>query len=222
VEFKDFSTSPSTIACREKSDIAERNSARVIVLILVLIWLIVLAPAIIHKLSSTDIFSSILRFNADTRLLRKILGHREDVIPVLSGTRNSSGLSHREHALRNAEIARRRKERQRTLARRRRVVGTLLIGLFGTMVIGALPKMHLVMVLTGIMAIALVGYLMMLARVTRATRHEAIAAERRIKVVELPRTIFPVYLDAANRHAGDARPDRAVAFRVAYSAIGSS
>lgn len=193
-----------------------------IVLILVLIWLIVLAPAIIHKLSSTDIFSSILRFNADTRILRKILGHREDVIPVISGTRNPSGLSHRDLALRNAEIARRRKERQRTLARRRRVVRTLLIGFFGTLVIGSLPKMHSVLMLAGIMALALVGYLVMLVQVTRATRHAANAAERRIKVVDLPRTIFPVYLDAANRHVGDARPDRAVAYRVAYSAIGSS
>ena len=192
-----------------------------IVLILVLIWLVVLAPAIIHKLSSTDVFASILRFNADTRLLRKILGHREDVIPVISGPRNSSDLSHRELALRNAEIARRRKEHQRTLARRRRAVGTLIAGLFGTLIIGVVPKLHVVLLLTAILAVAIVGYLTMLARVTRATRHAANLAERRVKVVELPRTIFPVYLDAANRPTADARSERPVAFRVAYSATGS-
>ena len=192
-----------------------------IVLILVLIWLTVLAPAIIHRLSSTDVFSSILRFNADTRLLRKILGHREDVIPVISGSRNVSGLSHRELALRNAEIARRRKERQRTLARRRRAVVTLLIGFSTTLLIGVLPKMHAALAITGIFAIALVSYLVTLARVTRATRNAANAAERRVKVVEIPRTIFPVSLNGANRSSGAARPERTVAFRVAYSATGS-
>lgn len=193
-----------------------------IVLILVLIWLVVLAPAITHKLSATNVFSSILRFNSDTRLLRKILGHREDVIPVISRTRNSSALSHRELAFRNAEVARRRKERQRTLARRRRAVGVLSIGFSLTLLIGAFPKMHVVFAFAGMFAVALVGYLMMLARVTRTTRNAANAAERRIKVVELPRTIFPVSLDAVNRNSGDAKPDRTVAFRIAYSAAGSS
>lgn len=192
-----------------------------IVLILVLIWLVVLAPAITHKLSSTDIFSSILRFNSDTRLLQKILGHREDAIPVISGTRNSSGLSHRQLALRNAEIAHRRKERQRTLARRRRAVGVMSVGFSLTMAIGALSTMHIVFALSGMFAFALIGYLVMLAQVTRSTRHAANAAERRIKVVELPRTIFPVSLGAVNRNSGEANSDRAVAFRVAYSATGS-
>lgn len=192
-----------------------------IVLILVLIWLAVLAPAITHKLSSTDIFSSILRFKSDTRLLRKILGHREDVIPIISATRNSSGLSHRELALRNAELARRRKERQRTLLRRRRTVGVLSVGFAFSVLIGVLPKMHLVLAIAGLCAVALVGYLLTLARVTRINRHAANIAERRVKVVELPRTIFPVALDVANRSEGDRAAGREVAIRVAYSATGS-
>ncbi|HUY06718.1 MAG TPA: hypothetical protein VMU99_05630 [Acidimicrobiales bacterium] len=192
-----------------------------IVLILVLIWLVVLAPAITHKLSSTDIFSSILRFHADTRLLRKILGHREDVIPVISGVRALPGLSHRELAFRNAEIARRRKQRQRTLSRRRRAAGTLLVGFFVTFVIGALPKLHVFFVFAGFMMVALIAYLTMLAWVTRRATNVANAEERRAKVVELPRTIFPVSLSESNRSAQSTKPERSAAFKVAFSVSGS-
>ncbi len=96
----------------------------------------------------------------------------------------------------------------------------LLTGLSTTLVIGFLPKMHAVLAVTGVFAIALGGYLITLARVTRATRHAANAAERRVKVVELPRTIFPVSLDGASHGSRDADREGVVAFRVAYSATG--
>lgn len=183
-----------------------------IVLVLVLIWLVVLAPAISHRLSSSNVFSSILRFRADTHLLRKILGHREDVIPFISSSRSSSGLSHRELALRNAESARRKKERQRTMARRRRAVGAMLGATFGFLVLGAVPSLHLLWLAAGFFILALIAYLVLLARFTQ---HSANAAERRVKVVELPRTVFPVVLNGSNSRVGQSVP---VTYRVAYTA----
>jgi len=188
----------------------------VIVLVLVLIWLVVLAPAITHKLASSNTFSSIIRFRAGTRLLQKILGHREDVIPVISGLRTSDDGSHRQQALRNAEIIRKRRERQRTVARRRRSVATLLVACVGALVIGVIPGLRAFWILAGVAALALFAYLALLAHFTRL---EVNAAERRVKVVELPRTIFPVALDSAGRAQSSDRP---VSYRVAYAITGNN
>lgn len=175
-----------------------------IVLILVLIWLVVLTPAITHRLSSTDAFSSVMRFHSDARLLRKILGHREDSLPLSSRSLDRSGLTHREQALRCAERERTRKERQRAVARRRRAVLSLLVALVGSLAVGAMPKLHLFWVLSAVAGVLLLSYLALLAHYTR---QEANVAERRAKVVHLPRTIFPVVLNDAQHHDG-VRPMR--------------
>lgn len=162
-----------------------------IVLVLVLIWLVVLTPVIAHKLSSSDVVSSVVRFRANARVMQKVLGHREDALPMGNALAVPPGVSHRQQALRSAERERFRKERQRKVARRRRVV-TVTLGIFlVSLLLGALPPLHLLWVFSGLTAFVMMAYLMLLAHFTRL---EVNAAERKQKIVHLPQTIFPVPL----------------------------
>ena len=170
----------------------EGNGTSVIVLILVLIWLVVLTPAIMHRLSSSDVVSSVVRFRSDTRLLRKILGHREDVIPLASNPVGASGLSHRERALRAAERERTRRERHRTMARRRRVILVVLLVTFGSLGVGAVSELHLLWTLSAVFALLLIAYLVLIARITKNAVN---AIERNAKVIRMPQTVFPVAFD---------------------------
>lgn len=87
--------------------------------------------------------------------------------------------------------------------RRRRTIASLVASLIGSVVLGAIPPLRTLWDLSAVVACALAGYLILLARVTRL---EANATERREKVIVLPQTIFPVAL----ADAGAPRPRVAV------------
>lgn len=140
-----------------------------------------------------------MRYRSDTRLLRKILGHREDVIPMTSRSLDGLDVTHREQALRSAERGRFRKERLRKVTRRRRAVVTLLIATAGSLPIGAMPRLHLVWALTVFAGVLLISYLVLLAHFTRL---EVNAAERRAKIVHLPRTVFPIAVNEDRNRDG--------------------
>ena len=170
-----------------------------IVLLLILIWLVVLTPVISHRLSDSNIFTSVARYRSSARLVEKVLGRREDSLPVSRTTPPPAGVSHRDAVLRNAERERLRKERRKMVQRRRRAVAFMLVGLSGSLVFGAVPHLHVFWNLSAAFAFVLVAYVAMLAHVTRL---EVNATERREKVIVLPRTIFPVPIGEANRARG--------------------
>jgi hypothetical protein len=177
----------------------------VIVLLLVLVWLVVLTPIITHRLSSTNMFSSMVRFRADTRLLRRILGHREDSLPVTSSMSVAARMAHGQNAhaqsFRHAEHAKQRQVRQRIVTRRRRIVSVISISLLGSLFLGALPALHAFWIVSGLLGVSLVSYLALLVRITRI---EVNTAERNRKVIRLPQTVFPVFMGDATGSARSA------------------
>ena len=165
-----------------------------IVLLLVMIWLVVLTPAIIHRLVRTDLFLSMSRFRTEVRLLQRIVGHHEDAILLDARAGRSSGS--RTPALDPQQLAKARREHRRAVMRRRRVVATHLLAIVITLLLGA--ALHLIWAMTGLVMLSLALYLLALAHHSRVAIN---AAERREKVIELPRTVFPTPLGGAPAHS---------------------
>jgi len=151
-----------------------------IVLVLVLIWLMALAPVVLRKLSEEQVASSVARFRQSTSMLRRrfsALPGSDQELPFAP----SAVLTRRPVV---PEEARRRQQqiRQLRIARRRRTL-LCLTGVFVlALALGAVPHLHLLWIVALTSGTVIAGYLALLAYFTNVAAN---VMEQRRKVVAI-------------------------------------
>jgi len=153
-----------------------------VVLVLVLIWLVVVLPIAVRKLSEFQLVSSVARFHHQTELLGRV--HENFV----GSARGSDGRRAGAPPLDDAQLAAVRAVQTRIDERRSRRREALLLlgsGILSTLLIGAVPSLRAFWVVAVLLATVTGVYLAMLVRCATA---EALAAERARKIVVMPVT----------------------------------
>ena len=153
-----------------------------VVLVLVLIWLVVVLPIVVRKLSEFQLVSSVARFHHQTELLGRV--HENFV----GSARGSQGRRGGAPPLDEAQLAAVRAVQARIDERRSRRREALLLlgsGILSTLLVGAVPSLRAFWVVAVLLATVTGMYLAMLVRCAAA---EALAAERARKIVMMPVT----------------------------------
>ncbi len=153
-----------------------------VVLVLVLIWLVVVLPIAVRKLSEFQLVSSVARFHHQTELLGRV--HENFV----GSARGSQGRRGGAPPLDEAQLAAVRAVQARIDERRSRRREALLLlgsGILSTLLIGAVPSLRAFWVVAVLLATVTGVYLAMLVRCAAA---EALAAESARKIVMMPVT----------------------------------
>lgn len=154
-----------------------------VVLVLVLIWLVVVLPIAVRKLSEFQLVSSVARFHHQTELLGRV--HENFV----GSARGSQSRRAEAPPLDEAQLAAVRAVQARIDERRSRRREALLLlgsGILSTLLIGAVPSLRAFWVVAVLLATVTGVYLAMLVRCAAA---EALAAERARKIVMMPVTV---------------------------------
>jgi hypothetical protein len=154
-----------------------------VVLVLVLIWLVVILPIAVRKLSEFQLVSSVARFRHQTELLKRAHANFVGTNGRLSGPENKM------RVMNDAQAAVLRTVQARISARRARRRETLLLlgsGIVSTLLVGAVPSLRAFWVVAVLLAMITGVYLALLVRCAAA---EAIAAERALKVVAITNAV---------------------------------
>ena len=149
-----------------------------LVLVLVLIWVVVLAPIIFRKLSEEHVTSSVTRFRQSSTMLRRRFASvraaegydvaYENVISAASYGPISNEDRRRAHQLRQLRIA-----------RRRRALTGLVSVLAGSLALGAVPHLHVVWALSLVSGAVLAMYVGLLAYSAKMAADEISTPARR-------------------------------------------
>jgi Flp pilus assembly protein TadB len=159
-----------------------------VLLFLAVLWAAVLAPAFLRNRAESRSSDSIGDFRRQLGVLQRTGPNIVSPANVLRSGEPSPvpGLAPPERFLPRAsrppELA---ACRQRTLRRRRDVLVFFTCGLFGSLVLGAIPAFRMIWVVSGVLAVAMGAYVALLVRM------KSIAAEREAKLAYLPEAAPP-------------------------------
>lgn len=144
--------------------------AGLVVLLLVVVWLVVLVPVALRKLSERQLSASVDQFRHRARAI----GRATPVaVPYVDPERRAW------------ERARERSRAQRRRERRRRVLTTLLASFGASLVLGAIPALRPLWDLSLVAFLLSTGYVALLVRAERERVISAALAERAEKVVQI-------------------------------------
>jgi hypothetical protein len=150
-----------------------------VVLILVLVWLVVILPIAVRRLSEFQLVSSVARFRHQTELLERAHADFFEASTRLPTPRGKT------RALDDDQAAIARAVQARLEARRARRRETLLLlgsGICSTLLVGAVPSLRAFWVVAVLLAAVTGVYLALLARCAAT---DALTVERACKVVAI-------------------------------------
>jgi hypothetical protein len=161
----------------------------VLLVVLVLIWVVALAPIAYRRYAERQASTSVDRFRQRLRKVRH-------AYPAVGMTEMDFG--HRPRVNRRlamqAQIARSRARLHERRMRRRRVLAGLLVVVVGTLVLGAVPALRVLWLVSLAVGLVTVGFMALLVSIARS---EALELERMRKIVPFGEHETPVFEERA-------------------------
>jgi hypothetical protein len=166
----------------------------VLLVVLVLIWVVALAPVAYRRYAERQASTSVDRF-------RQRLTKVRHAYPAVGMTEMDFG--HRPRVDRRfamqAQIARSRARLQERRMRRRRVLAGLLVVVVGSLALGAVPELRVLWLVGLAVAVITAAYMALLVSIAR---NEALELERLRKIVPFGEHATPVFEERAMAAAG--------------------
>jgi Flp pilus assembly protein TadB len=157
----------------------------VLLVVLVLIWVVALAPIAYRRYVDRQANTSVDRFRQRVLKVRR-------AYPAVVMTDRDLGPQSRVEQRRSiqAEISRARARLQQRRERRRRVLITMVGVIVASAALGAVPALHMLWIVSVIALACAAGYVVLLVQIAR---NESLELERLRKIVPLGNTPSPVY-----------------------------
>jgi hypothetical protein len=166
----------------------------VLLVVLVLIWVVALAPIAYRRYAERQASTSVDRFRQRLTKVRR-------AYPAVGMTEMDFG--HRPRVDRRlamqAQIARSRARLQERRMRRRRVLGGLLVVVAGSLALGAVPALRVLWFVSVSVAVVTVAYIALLVSIARS---EALELERLRKIVPFGEHVTPMFEERAMAAVG--------------------